>query len=75
MTRRAARDQLARAQEAFDGAEPDLRLLDPAGTATVARELAALDRALASGAEPAAVERDATRTAADLRRVARLARD
>jgi hypothetical protein len=75
VTRRAARDQLARAEDAFDDAEPDLGLLDPAGTATVARELAALERALASRVSAAQVERDATRTAADLRRVARLTRD
>ena len=75
VTRQAAREQLARAQDAFDGAEDDLRLLDPAGTANVGRELDDLDRALVSGAAAAEVERDATQTAADLRAVARLTRN
>jgi len=71
-TRRAARDQLARARDAFDGAEPNLRVLDPAGTAAVRRDLGALGRLLQASGDAAEVERLSRRAALRLRAVARL---
>jgi hypothetical protein len=74
VTRRAAGDQLARARDTFDDAVPELRLLDPAGTAAVQRDLGELEGLLRAGGDSADVEQVARRAALRLRTVARLTR-
>ena len=74
VTRRAAQDQLARARASFEDAEPGLRLLDAAGTASVGHDLDELERLLEAGGDAASVEQLAHRTALRLRAVAGLSR-
>ena len=71
-THAAAADQLAVARETVAEQEDELRALDPAATAELGTELAALDRLVRTTGQADAVEQGSAEAARTLRRLVQL---
>jgi hypothetical protein len=69
-TKKAAQEQLDRAEQLFSGVENRLAAVDPAGTRAARAAIANLAAMIASGAPAAAVERAANEAEAAVRAIA-----